>query len=511
MQPEYRQPVADYPRVQGSYRGARTAYLDGDNACSYEELDRRSSQIANGLIAAGCSPGDRIAFMGVNSGSFVEAFFGACKARAVYVGINWRLTAAELGHILSDAGPALIFCDPEFFPLVESLQAQVPSLRTIVRTDAAAFNAWLEQFSGVDPHLRHLPDDGIIQFYTSGTTGKPKGVVITNRAMGEHRRGEDGFGSWYLHSDGHEVTINAMPNFHIGGLGWLLISLFRGATVVLMPSPDPVHFLDLIERHRVSHLFAVPVVLGMMVAEQKKRPRDLASLKVLHYGSSSIAPALLREALAVMKCGFAQYYGMTETIGSVTVMSPQEHDPDNPARLKSCGRAVPGAEISIRDAEGRELPANSAGEIWVRTDSIMREYWNLPEATAEAFSQGWYRSGDGGYVDEDGYLYMADRIRDMIISGAENIYPMEVENALYEHPAVAEVAVIGVADEKWGEAVKAIIVPASGERVTGDALIAFLRERLAGYKIPRIYQFVSELPRTPSGKIQKYRLREQPR
>ena len=338
MQPDYDQAVADYPRGYGSCRPEHVAYRDGDNVRCYRELDERSSQVANGLIAAGCAPRDRVGFMGVNSGAFVEAFFGACKARTVYVGLNWRLTAVELRHILNDAAPKLIFCDPEFVPLLTELQREVPSLRVIVSTDQVAFNAWRNQFSRQDPRLDHLPDDGIVQFYTSGTTGKPKGAVITNRAMGEHRRGEDGFGSWYLNSDRHEVTINAMPNFHIGGLGWLLISMFRGATVILMASPDPVLFLDLIEQHQVSHLFAVPTVLGMMVKEQKKQPRDLHSLQVLHYGSSAIAPTLLREALQVMNCGFAQYYGMTETIGSVT-------------------------EISIRDPEGHILPVNTPGEI----------------------------------------------------------------------------------------------------------------------------------------------------
>ena len=216
---------------------------------------------------------------------------------------------------------------------------------------------------------------------------------------------------------------------------------------------------------------------------------------------------MLREAIEVMRCGFCQYYGMTETNGTVAIMGPEYHDLENPERIKSCGRAIPGTEIKVCDPDGKELPPNTAGEIWVRSDAVMKEYWNKPEATAEVTVNGWYKSGDGARIDEDGFIFMADRIKDMIISGAENIYPTEVENALVEHPAVAEAAVVGMPDDKWGEAVKGVVVLAAGQKVKEDELIDFLRDRLAAYKIPRTYVFIDELPRMASGKIQKYKLR----
>ena len=507
MQPDYSQPVADYPRYHGENSPTRTAYLDGAVSCSYKELDERSNRVANALISLGCQPGDRVVYLGVNSGPYVEVFFGACKAKTVYTGINWRLTPVELDYIFNDAAAKVIFCDPQFLKMLEGMRASIPSLEQVISVELAGFTHWRDQHSATDPALEHLADDAIVQFYTSGTTGKPKGVVITNQAMEASRRSEDNYGGWFLQSSRDEVSINAMPNFHIAGLEWLLIGLFRGAKVVLMAAPDPAAFLDLIEAEKATHLFAVPVVLAMMLEEQKKTPRNLSSLKVFHYGASPAAPAMLREAIKLMGCGFCQYYGMTEVNGIIVVLSPEDHDLANPERLKSCGKAVPGMRIKICDHDGNEQAPKMPGEIWVETGSLMKEYWNNPEATAEVCVDGWYKSGDGGYLDEDGFLYMSDRIKDMIISGGENIYPTEVENAFYEHPTIAEVAVVGVADEKWGEAVKAVVVLKPGLHAAEEELIVFLRERLAGYKIPRIYNFVSELPRTASGKIQKYKLR----
>ena len=511
MQPEYECPVADYPRFYAEKASDRIAYSDGEQHRNYGELNKCASQVAQGLFAAGCKQGDRIGYLGNNSGPYVEVFFGACKAKAIYVGLNWRLTPLELEYILKDAGVVLVFCDPQFKEMLHKLQQTVPSLHTLISVERGNFSGWRDQYDASDPLFEHHLEETVVQFYTSGTTGKPKGVCLSNANMSEHRRSEDVLGDWYLRSEPQEVIINAMPNFHIGGLGWLLIGIYRGARVILMAAPDPDQFLDLIEHERVSHLFAVPVVLGMMLERQKQHPRDLSSLKVFHYGASPILPSMLREAIEVMACGFCQYYGMTETNGVVTVLSPDNHDLAHPARLKSVGAPIPGAQIKICDPEGNPLPANTNGEIWIKIPGVMKEYWNRPEATAEVLVDGWYKSGDGGRLDEAGFLYMGDRIKDMVVSGGENVYPSEVEQALCEHPAVAEVAVIGVPDKKWGETVKGCIVLAPGCSVTPDELILFLRERLAGYKIPRIYQLLDALPRTASGKLKKFELRNQMR
>lgn len=508
LQPDYRLSVADYTRFHAARDAEATAYVDAGHECAYGELDRRASQVANALAAAGCSPGDRIAYLGVNSGPYVETFFGANKAKAVYVGLNWRLALAELEHILNDAGVSLVVADPQHLPMLQSLQETVPSLKAIVSAERSAFDAWRETGSDADPFLRHGDGDTILQFYTSGTTGRPKGVMITNRCMGAHRRSEDQMGDWHLKPEPREVSINAMPNFHIGGLGWLLIGVFRGAKVILMPAPDPAAFLDHVESHRVTHLFTVPVVLGMMVEEQKRRPRDLSALRTIHYGASAIAPSLLREALEVMQVRFSQYYGMTEANGVITCLAPEHHDLERPELLTSCGRSVSGTEIKICDEQGQEVPRGASGEIWARSDGLMKGYWNRPEANAEVFVDGWYRSGDGGRMDDDGFIYIGDRIRDMVVSGGENIYPSEVEHQLVEHPSVAEAAVVGVPDERWGEALKAFVVPSGNDAVTADDLIEFLRDRLAGYKIPRLYGFLDEMPKTASGKMQKFKLKQ---
>jgi len=507
MHPQYEQPVADYPRFHAQRDADAVALLEGQHRCTYGELDARTNQVANALAAAGCEPGDRIAYLGVNSASYVETFFGANKAKVIYVGVNWRLAPAELEYILNDAAVKVVVADADFMPVLNELRGKVPSLHTVVSSQREAFAQWRDAHDAIDPALEHDYDDPILQFYTSGTTGKPKGVVISNRAMGEHRRSEDQFGHWYLKSEPREVSINAMPNFHIGGLGWLLIGIFRGAKVILMPAPEPGAFLDYIESERVTHLFAVPVILGMMLEEQKKQPRDLSSLKALHYGASAIAPAMLAEAIEVMGVDFCQYYGMTEANGVISYLGPEFHDLNRPELLKSCGLAVPGTEIKICDDQGNEVPRGESGEIWARSDGLMQGYWNRPEATEEVFSDGWYKSGDGGRMDEEGFIFIGDRIKDMVVSGGENIYPTEVENALFEHPAIAESAVIGVLDKKWGEALKAFVVCKPGESASAEELVEFLRPRLAGYKIPRQYEFITELPRTASGKLQKFKLR----
>lgn len=508
MQPDYNQPLADYVRFFAGHSPTVVASIDGTRQSTYAELNQRSSQVANGLLSAGCQAGQRVAFIGVNSAEYIEIFFGAMKALAVIVGVNWRLAPPELHYILSDSATALVFCDPAFEPTLRELQATLPALTTIISTDPARFAAWRDPHSAADPHLPHSASDTVVQFYTSGTTGKPKGVPLDNRAMSEHRKAEDHYGDWFLRSNRREVSINAMPNFHVGGVGWLLMSTFRGATVVQMAAPDPALFLDKIQEHNATHLFAVAIILGLMLESQKKNPRDISSLRCYHYGASAIAPSVLQEAIAVMGCQFAQYYGMTEANGVVTNLPPEQHQLSNPERLKSCGRPMAGIELKIIDEAGNPLPPNCVGEILVKAPGMMTGYWNNPEATAKTLIDGWYHSGDGGRLDDEGYLYIADRIKDMIISGGENIYPTEVENALLSHPAVAEVAVIGVADEKWGEAVKAIIVPAPDQRVTDTELIDYLRAHLAGFKIPRRYQFVDSIPRTPTGKVQKFKLKD---
>ena len=299
-----------------------------------------------------------------------------------------------------------------------------------------------------------------------------------------------------------------MPIFHIGGSGWGVMGLFHGARGVIAREFDPTRILDFFEQSGITKLFMVPAAMQFVVRQPRARQVDFSRLKYMLYGASPIPAALLKECIDVFQCGFVQMYGMTETTGTIVALPPEDHV-EGSERMRSAGKALPGVELAILDADGSRLPPGEVGEIATRSGSNMAGYWNLPEATVRTIDKdGWLRTGDAGYMDKDGYLYIHDRIKDMIISGGENIYPAEVESAICDHPDVAEAAVIGIPDDQWGEAVKAIVVMKPGKRATAADLINFTRERIAGFKTPKTVDFLEALPRNPSGKILRRHLRE---
>jgi acyl-CoA synthetase (AMP-forming)/AMP-acid ligase II len=306
-----------------------------------------------------------------------------------------------------------------------------------------------------------------------------------------------------------DVSLVAMPVGHIGGTGWGIVGLFNGAKGIVAREFDPFKVLDYIEGDGISKMFMVPAALQIVVRQPRARQVDYSRLKYILYGASPIPLDLLRECMEVFGCGFCQQYGMTETCGTIVYLPPEDHDPAGNPRMRAAGLPMPGVEIKVIDEAGESLPANSVGEVAIRSVSNMAGYWRLPEATASTLdAQGWLRSGDAGYLDEDGYLFIHDRVKDMIISGAENIYPAEVESAVYGHPDVAEVAVIGVPDDKWGEAVKAVVALKPGAQPNADDIIAFARTRIAAFKAPKSVDFIDALPRNASGKILRRELRE---
>ena len=305
-----------------------------------------------------------------------------------------------------------------------------------------------------------------------------------------------------------DVTLLAMPCFHISGTGTGISTMVAGSNSIVLPEYDPTRALDLIENYNISKIFLVPAAIQILLNHPRVKEVDFSRLKYVTYGASPIPLALMREAMEVLGCGFVQMYGMTETSGTIVALDPEDHVPEGSPRMRSVGKPLPGVEIRIIDEEGNDLPANTVGEIATRSSKNMSRYWNNPEATAEAIdAEGWLRTGDAGYLDEDGYLYIHDRVKDMIISGGENVYPAEVENALYGHPAIADVAVIGVPDERWGEAVKACVVLKAGEALSEADIIAHARTQIAGYKCPKSVDFIESLPRNPSGKILRRELR----
>jgi acyl-CoA synthetase (AMP-forming)/AMP-acid ligase II len=300
-----------------------------------------------------------------------------------------------------------------------------------------------------------------------------------------------------------------MPLFHIAGSGWGIVGLYAGAKDIILRDVIPPEILKVIPQYGVTRALFVPAVLLFLLQTPGVQETDFSTLKFIAYGASPIPLDLLRNSIATFKCDFAQLYGLTETTGAVTYLPPEDHDPNGNKRMRSCGRPIAGVEIRVVDAEGNDVPVGQVGEIICRTKQVMKGYWNLPEETAKAIRNGWFYTGDAGYLDEDGYLYIHDRVKDMIVSGGENVYPAEVEAVLLAHPAVAEAAVIGVPDIEWGQRVVAVVVLRSGRSVTEAELVDWCRQRLAGYKVPRAIRFARALPRTASGKLQRWQVREQ--
>lgn len=482
----------------------RTAILYEGTAETWAGLHARVLAAAGALRKAGVKPGDRVGHMGLNHPAYVVLMCACFRLGAIMTPINWRLVAGEVAYVLDDAGIGLLLADRAFGPVIAGAGAHG---LTIVWTDE--FDAFLASATPEDALADTGPETVALQLYTSGTTGFPKGALLTNRSLlGTIAKGALTGESWSLWRD-DDVALVAMPLFHIGGTGWALHALHAGATMVILPRPEIPAMVEAIATHRVTRMFAVPAVLNMILNDPSAQGADFACVRALLYGASPIPLDVLSRSIARFpNAQFVQCYGATETSGTVVYLPPEDHSVEGNARMKGCGKPFPGNEIRIVDSDLRELPRGTIGEIAIRSVSVMAGYHNRPEATAKAIRDGWYLSGDAGYMDEDGYLYIQDRVKDMIVSGAENIYPAEVENALHTHPAVKDAAVIGVPDPKWGEAVKAIVVLKEGAQATADELIAHCRPLIAGYKIPKSVDFVAELPRNPSGKILKKELRK---
>ena len=489
----------------------RPALRIGTAVWRFADLHTRVLQAAALLRALGVKPGDRVGWLALNHPDYVTLMCACFRLGAVLVAINARLVAREIAYILADAGVDVIVSETAFLPLVEDARAAA-GLGTILLLDAghdgrSAFADAVEAHAPDAAMPAIAPDDIALQLYTSGTTGFPKGALLSHRQLlGTIEKGRltgEAWGQW----DADDVALVAMPLFHIGGTGWALHALEAGAAMVILPRPDVPGMVAAIAGEHITRMFAVPAVLLAMCQYLETAPADLTSMTELYYGASPIPLDVLRRSMAAFpNAGFIQCYGATETCGTVVFLPPQDHDPAGNARMRGCGKPCPGNQVKIIDGEGNPLGPGQVGEICIASVSVMSGYHGKPEATTKAVVDGWYLTGDAGYLDEDGYLFIHDRVKDMIVSGGENIYPAEVENALHEHPAVADCAVIGVPDDKWGEAVKAIVVKKA--EVTPEALIAFARERIAGFKVPKSVDFIDVLPRNPSGKILKKDLRE---
>ena len=515
------EPASALPEALGDLvRGhARTqpdalAFTFGDEHLNFGMLDAGSNRAAQGLGALGVSKGDRIAYLGKNHPLYFEVLIAAAKIGAVMTPVNWRLAPPEVAYIVNDCQAQVLFVGEGFADMLGKVRSQFAHVTTVIGIDAGEagvtdYRTWRDGYPASDPLTPIALGDDALQLYTSGTTGRPKGAVMTHGSIlsSRHRGEEIELREWQQPIPG-EVTLLAMPCFHISGTGTGIGTISSGTCSIVLPEYDPTQALDLIARYNISKIFLVPAAIQIMLNHPRVAEVDFSRLKFITYGASPIPLELMKAAMERFGCGFVQMYGMTETSGTIVTLDPEDHVPQGSPRMRSVGKPLPGVEVKIVDPEGNPVEANAVGEIATRSPKNMRGYWNLPEATAATIDpEGWLRTGDAGYFDADGYLYIHDRVKDMIISGGENVYPAEVENAVYSHPKVADVAVIGIPDARWGEAVKACVVVKPGETLSEAEVIAHARQHIAGFKCPKSVDFIAALPRNPSGKILRRELR----
>ncbi len=502
--------VADVARTQARKRGAETALIDAGRRISFGEIDAKASRIAGRLLSEGLARQERVAYLAKNSADFFTFAFGAAKAAATLAPINFRLAPAEIGQIVADSLARWMIVGPDFAEAAEKAVAPLERKPKLIALgfDRPGFvrdDVWLEGAEARDPELPVTPDDDVIQLYTSGTTGLPKGVRLTHgNYLAAFRLAAGAPG---LNYDEGDIVLGAMPFFHVAGVNIALIAMASGASTAIVRDFAPGPVLGLIEREKVNHAFLAPAMILMLMLAPEMATADLTSMKTLSYGASPIAEDLLVKAKARFRCAFVQFYGMTETTGAGTLLADEAHAPEL-GKLRSCGKAWPGVDLKIVDALGREVAVGEVGEIVISAPIVMKGYWMKPKETASSIRDGWMHTGDAAYRDADGFVFIYDRVKDLIVTGGENVYPAEVENAIFGHPDVADVAVIGVPDPKWGETVKAVVVLKPGAKPDADGIVAWTRERIAGYKAPSSVDFVPAIPRNATGKTLRRELRK---
>ncbi|MEU6371605.1 long-chain-fatty-acid--CoA ligase [Streptomyces sp. NPDC046909] len=496
--------------------GARTAVIEGERRLTYRELHERVRRIGAGLDEAGIAPGAVVAVLLANTLEHLEAWLAVPAYGRVFTSLNTRLAVPELAATLEDSGAETLIVDAPNLDAGRSVRERVPGLKRLLFVgvacpeDCEPYES-LMAAEGVAPP--ELDSDALaVLLYTGGTTGRSKGVMLSHANILANCKA-----LW--HQDGftrEDVVLHAPPFFHSAGAQMIHAVTWVGGTHVLTPRFTPEGYVRDVAKHRATVAFLVPTMINMVLDHLDTHPADLGSLRLLHYGASPMSEKQLRRATAALGCELVQGYGTSETSPGLTILSPQDHrralEGDHPERLGSVGYALPGVQLEIRDLDGRPVPDGTVGEVWVRGPNVMLGYLNHPEETARVLVDGWYRTGDGGYCDEDGYVFLVDRIKDMIITGGENVYSLEVERVLDSHPLVREVAVVGVPDERWGERVHAVVVTDAGSGLTEAALIDHCREHIARYKVPKSVDVRTELlPKSGAGKILKTVVRREAR
>lgn len=508
--------LGDIPRRNAKLYPNKIAVIDGEIKFTFKQFNERVNQVANTVVEHfKLDRGDKFAVLGRNSYRYMELYFAAAKSGRPVVPLNFRTKEQELSYILEDSEARVLFFEKDFYPLIERVDPKTVEHLVCLDSDvtgAENYEALVSKGSQEEPNEDVDEEDIAILAYTGGTTGLPKGVLVTHRNV---------ITSCYnlcaeneLKMAPGKVFLNAPPVFHAGDAMGMFAFSFIGATNVMMNYTSVDSPLVNIEKYRVTHALLVPTMIIRLLQLPNIKNYDTSSLEVIIYGTAPMPLEPLKKALEVFKCSFCQVYGSTETFVPISILKPSDHvtngSEKETKRLLSAGREVIGVEVKIVDDKGKEVGVGEVGEVIVKGKNVMKGYWKKPEQTREALKDGWYHTGDLGVRDEEGYIYIVDRKKDMIISGGENIYPIEIENVLLKHPSVLEAAVIGVPDDEWGEAVKALVVLKEEYKgkITEKELIEFCSEYLAGFKKPKSIEFVDELPKSSVGKIQKHLLRE---
>ncbi|MEQ4717405.1 long-chain fatty acid--CoA ligase [Nonomuraea sp. B19D2] len=490
--------IGGWPARRALMTPDRTAFVFGERSLTYAEVHERVTRLAARLRDSGVRAGDRVAYLGPNHTAFAETMFATHLLGAIFVPLNFRLAAPEIDYMLGHCGAKVLIHSPQCAGVVHALTG-LPALDEIVALDD--YESWCAQGDPTPIDVPVALDDLALVLYTSGTTGRPKGATLSHANL-----------VWNTFNmligvdvAGDETTLVSAPLFHVAALNQTLLPTFaKGGRSVIMPSWDVDACFDLIERHGVTWMFGVTTMFAALAGSPRWAGADLSSVRTLMSGGASIPPALIR-AYQERGLVFCQGYGLTETSPGATFLEASQSE----RKAGSAGVPVFFADVRVVRPDLTDARIGEPGEVLIKGPNVTPGYWDDPAATAAAFAgDGWFRSGDIATLDEEGHLYIVDRVKDMYISGGENVYPAEVESALFEHPAVAEAAVVGVPDERWGETGRAFVVTRPGHAVTGEELRDFLQTRLAKYKIPRYVTFVEDLPKTGSGKIQKLKLRD---
>jgi acyl-CoA synthetase (AMP-forming)/AMP-acid ligase II len=480
----------------------------GDRSVTYRDALAEVNRLANAFVSAGLEFGDRVSILSKNSIEYAFLFYAASKAGVVPVPLNYRLAAPEWAYIINDSQSKMLVASAAYVSLVDGLRKDIKGVEQFVAIDADGvegwrdYRQWIADEPAVAPDRVITDEHDVYQMYTSGTTGHPKGAVLTHGAVTAQLAQ---ICVLYTGTPGDRNLVVA-PLYHAAAAATAFVTVCLGGCMYIQEDFNPLEVVRAFSEERVSKATLVPAMIqACLVFVPDIKERNFESLERITYGASPIAEETLRGAVAAFRCEFMQGYGMTETTAVISYLVPADHEralADKPDLLLSAGRPLPGTEVRIVDEDDNSLPNGTIGEIVARGPQLMRGYWNLPDESAEALRGGWMHTGDAGILDDEGFIYVQDRVKDMIVSGGENIYPRIVEEVLFKHPAVADAAAIGVPDEQWGETVKAIVVLKSGETATDEEIMDFCRDKLGGYERPRSVDFVNTLPRNPTGKVE---------